>query len=94
MSQMDMPRPDKVFRGTVDEVFSHRGEIPPGATVELNVWEERPGAEQRAGQLGGKSLADRILEIGTVRGLPPDLSSNARYMEGFGETKNLRTLQP
>ena len=42
MAQLDTRRPSKIFRGTVDEVFSHRSEIPPGATVELKVFEETP----------------------------------------------------
>ena len=32
-------QPSKVFTGTVDEVFSHRHEIPPDARLELKVFE-------------------------------------------------------
>ena len=32
--------PSKVFRGSVDEVFSLRNEIPPGAILELKVYEK------------------------------------------------------
>ena len=42
MAQLDTQHPSKVFRGTVDEVFSHRNEIPTGATVELKVLDEGP----------------------------------------------------
>ena len=43
MEEKQMPQPEKVplsktYRGTVDEVFSHRHEIPAGATVELKVF--------------------------------------------------------
>jgi len=44
-------------------------------------------AEQNLGDFGGRSVADMILEIGTVKGGPLDLSTNPRYMEGFGQTK-------
>jgi len=40
MAQLDAHQPSKIYRGTVDEVFSHRNEIPPGATLELKVFEE------------------------------------------------------
>ena len=33
-------RPSKIFRGSVDEVFSLRNEIPPGAILELKVFEK------------------------------------------------------
>ena len=35
----------QVYRGTVDEVFSHRSEIPSGALVELKVV-EKPQAQE------------------------------------------------
>ena len=44
MAQVDAHRPSKIYRGTVDEVFSHRNEIPPGATVELKVVDDKPTA--------------------------------------------------
>ncbi len=37
-------RPSKIFKGTVDEVFSHWSEIPDGASVELRVF-DNPAAE-------------------------------------------------
>ena len=42
--------------------------------------------------LGGRSIADIIEEIGTVEGLPSDLSTNPKYMEGFGVTKSIRDI--
>ena len=82
MAQLDTHQPSKTFRGTVDEVFSHRGEIPPGATVELKVF-----APETADGYEGKSLADALHEIGTIKGLPGDLSTNPIHMQGFGTIK-------
>jgi hypothetical protein len=81
MAQLDAHQPSKTFRGTIDEVFSHRSEIPAGATVELKVLDED------SSNADTKSLADVLQEIGTVAGLPADLSTNPRHMKGFGETK-------
>jgi hypothetical protein len=38
----------------------------------------------------GSSLFDRLAQdglIGCLEGAPPDLSTNAKYMEGFGESR-------
>ncbi|MCW3100039.1 MAG: hypothetical protein JWL77_5657 [Chthonomonadaceae bacterium] len=86
------PQLSKIFRGNVDEVFSHRDEIPPGAFLELRFFEPAPEEDEEQGDLGGKSAADLIREIGFVEGLPSDLSTNPKHMEGFGETKNRRKL--
>lgn len=48
MAQPDARQPSRIYRGTVDEVFSHRSEIPPDATVELKVFEKRPDKEPSA----------------------------------------------
>lgn len=45
MTRLNTHSPGKTFRGTLDEVFSHRDEIPSGATVELKVVEEAPHEE-------------------------------------------------
>ncbi len=89
MAQPEANQPSKIYRGTVDEVFSHRSEIPPDATVELKVFEDMPDT----GDFDGKSLADVIQVIGTIKGLPSDLTTNPKYMQGFGETHNRRTLE-
>lgn len=81
MAQLNSYQPNMTFRGTVDEVFRHRGEIPVGATVELRVFAEKPVS------VSAKTLAEALQEIGTVSGLPTDLSTNPDYMQGFGETK-------
>ena len=46
MAQLDIHQVSKIYRGTIDEVFSHRNEIPTGATVELKVLEEKPETQQ------------------------------------------------
>jgi len=89
---MRSQQPIKVIRGSVEEVFSRRDEIPPDAYLVLNVFEPMAEAEEELGDFGGKSAADIIAEIGFVEGLPSDLSTNPKYMEGFGETKNRRKL--
>ena len=45
MAQLQTELPSKIYRGTVDEVFSHRSEIPTGATVELKIFEPRTTEE-------------------------------------------------
>ncbi len=40
MAQLDTIQPIKVYTGTLDEVFSHRDEIPTGAILELRVFEQ------------------------------------------------------
>ena len=40
MALLDTMQPIIVYTGTVDEVFSHRDEIPTGATLELRVFEQ------------------------------------------------------
>ena len=80
MAQFDPLQSTKTFRGTLDEVLQHRNEIPVGATVELRVC-----TAPLPSQIPQKTLAERILEIGVVTGLPPDLATNPAYLEGFGE---------
>lgn len=46
MAQLETHQPSKIYRGTIDEVLSHRNEIPTGATVELKVFAEKPEAQQ------------------------------------------------
>ena len=48
MTQLNTPQPMKIFRGTIEEVFSHRNEIPDGATVELKVLDETPDGKETA----------------------------------------------
>jgi hypothetical protein len=42
MPSLEIPQPSRIYRGTVEEVFSHRYEIPDGATVELQVFDTGP----------------------------------------------------
>jgi len=42
------------------------------------------------GDFGGRSVADMILEIGTVKSGLSDLSTNPKYMEGFGGQGSLQ----
>ena len=95
MAQLDARQPSRIYRGTVEEVFSHRSEIPPDATLELKVFEEKPEASEETGAFGGKSLLEAFPHLfGTERGGPPDMSEHPeKYMQGFGETNILRSLE-
>ncbi len=69
----------KIYRGTMDEIMKHRDEISDIASVELKVFELQSEEE-----FDGRSLADVLHEIGTVKGLPADLTANPKYMISFG----------
>lgn len=90
------PQPSKIFRGNIDEVFSHRDEIPPGAFLELKIFEPKPQTGEELGDFDGKSVYE-VFEhvIGTLEFEPTDVGRRAEdYLEGFGETKRNRTLSP
>jgi hypothetical protein len=38
--------------------------------------------------LHGRSVAEVVDEVGTVEGLPSDLSINPLHMQGFGDIRN------
>lgn len=44
------------------------------------------GAGAEEGAFGGKSVAERMAEIGFVAGGPPDLSTNSDFLQGFGQS--------
>ncbi len=83
MASLDQ-QPVKIYRGTIEEVFSHRSEIPPGTTVELKVFEPIMVADEDTNASEGKSLAERSEKIGTAKGLPADLASYPSSMQGIG----------
>ena len=90
-----MAEPIKTFRGTWDEVVSHRDEIPEGAIVEVRVYVPKLAADEGIGSFGGRSVADMIREIGLLSFGPDDLGEKAEeYLaaSGFGETRDLREL--
>lgn len=49
-------QPTKTYRGTWEEIASHRHEIPAGAVLEVKVYEP-PEAESRQGPRNEKMLA-------------------------------------
>lgn len=95
MVQLDPNRPSKTFRGKWEDILAHSDEIPPGATLELNVFEEPSAIEEETGAFGGKSILEAFPHLfGTEHGGPSDMSEHPeKYMQGFGETKNPRTLE-
>ncbi len=75
-----------LFKGTWEETINHAADIPRNQIVVISaVTESVLPKEENA--FGGKSIADILQEIGFVEGLPEDLSTNPKYMEGFGETR-------
>jgi hypothetical protein len=88
------PQPSQTFRGSVEEVFSHRDEIPPGAVLELKVFAPQP--EEEEVEFGGKSVYEVFQDvIGTLDFEPTDLGRRAEdYLAGFGETTNRRKITP
>ena len=96
MAQIEWRQPTKVYRGTVEEVFSHRGEIPPDAILELKVFEENaiPGDNEEI--FSGRSVLEVFPDLfGTELGEPEDMSEHpSKYMKDFGKTDKFRTLAP
>ncbi|GDX41107.1 hypothetical protein LBMAG21_13990 [Armatimonadota bacterium] len=80
-----------LFKGTWEEAINHAADIPRNQIVVISAATEAiPSEEENA--FGGKSIADILQEVGFVEGLPEDLSTNPKYMEGFGETKTKTAL--
>jgi hypothetical protein len=95
MAQHEIRQPSRIYQGTVDEVFSHRDEIPLGATLELKVYEASPEPEQEADAFDGKSILEAFPHLfGTEHGGPTNISEDPeKHMQGFGETRNPRILE-
>lgn len=95
MAQLDPYQPSKTFRGTWDEILSHSNEISRSSKVELRVFDESPESEDETGAFGGKSVLEAFPHLfGTEHGGPPDMSEHPeKYLQGLGETKNLRILE-
>jgi hypothetical protein len=96
MAQNEIRQPTKTYRGTIAEVFSHRNEIPDDSMVELRIFEEPQKPAEEIGAFGGKSVLEAFPHLfGTEFGGPTDISEHPeKYMQGLGETKNLRELEP
>lgn len=96
MAQSGARRPNKVYRGTVDEVLSHRSEIPLNAILELRVFDNIPENDYEVGDFGGRSVLEAFPHLfGTEHGGPTDISDRVdEYMQGFGATNAPRTFEP
>lgn len=90
------PQPVKIYQGTIEEVLSHREEIPAGTIVELKVFDQQSQQVEEVGDFGGKSLYEVYGHLfGTVEGGPTDVARNPKkYREGFGKTRDRRDLEP
>ena len=73
MAQMKKHRASKIYRGTVEEVFSHRNEIPHGAMIELKVFDATPAPSH------GKSSVTEPKELRGY-GMLADVSSVDEFM--------------
>lgn len=87
-------QPNKIFRGTWEQLISIKDQISPEAVLELKVFESPPADNEEGSAYGGKTAADVVREIGFVHGGPSDLSTNPKHMEGFGEERNARKIEP
>jgi hypothetical protein len=47
------PQASQIFRGNVEEVFSHRDEIPLGAVLELKVFDPPQEVDEEYGDFRG-----------------------------------------
>jgi hypothetical protein len=66
----------------------------PATYAKQLVTEHLPPLETEAGDFDGRSVYEVFGHLfGGVEGLPSDLSTNPKYMEGFGETKAVRTFE-
>lgn len=66
------PQPSRIFRGTAEEVFSHRDEIPSDAILELRVFEKEPEQEITLAE----SLAALLEEASQVERAKPIYSDD------------------
>ena len=79
--------------GTPQELAAYLAQHPNQRFRLIEISPEDEETDENDSVFGGKNLAEMIEEVGTVKGLPADLSTNPVYMRGFGETKT-RTLKP
>ncbi len=63
MAHAARPQPSKIFRGTVEEVFSHMDEIPPQATVELKIFEQNPKPSELGKELKDGQSAPEVKKL-------------------------------
>jgi hypothetical protein len=85
-------KPNRILRGTWDEVVSLRDEIPSDAMVEVKVYKPRSETDEGSGDFGGKTIGDVYGHLfGTLNFSPPDLAERAEeYLaeSGFGDVQS------
>ena len=97
MTQLDIHQASKIYRGTIDEVFSHRNEIPASATVELKVFEEQPKAQKETATMAlMKSWLeeDATDDPEEIRAAEEDLREFKRNMNQPRKEAGARLLYP
>jgi hypothetical protein len=95
MAQLEVHQPDLVYRGTIDEVLSHRHEIPADATVELRVFTEASAVESDPTiALLESWLATAPTEPEAIREAEEDLREFKRNMNIPRKEAGARLLYP
>ncbi|MDQ2731586.1 MAG: hypothetical protein M3Y56_08000 [Armatimonadota bacterium] len=83
---------EKTFRGTWDEVVSHRDEIPSNAIIELKVYAVKSETDENVGDFGGKTIGEAYGHLfGNSSFGPSDLAERTEdylIQSGFGESPN------
>ena len=85
-------KPATTYRGTIEEVFRQKDEIPAGAIFELAVFLPDGRVESSPEDTDNRTLYEKYSHLfGTVHGLLPDLSERAEeYLAStdFGVTRD------
>ena len=68
-AQVEIHQPSKIYRGTVEEVFSHRNEIPPGAMIELKVFDEAPAPSRGKSSVKAPQKPKELRGYGMLSGV-------------------------
>ena len=69
MDQADKHQPNKIFRGSIEEVFSHRNEIPPDAMIELRVFDKAPAPSRGKSRVNVPHKSKELRGYGMLAGV-------------------------
>lgn len=94
MAQIEIPQSSKIYRGTIDEVLSHRSEIPAGATVELKVFERELPASDPTIALLESWIAGAPTNPEEIKEAEEDLQEFKRNMNRWRKEAGARLLYP
>ena len=94
MEQLHTGPPYKIYRGTVDEVFSHRGDIPTGSTLELKVFEPEPQRNDETVSLIEAWIASAPTDPEAIKEAEEDLRDFKRNMNRWRKEAGAHVLYP